>query len=352
MTSCYLRGWCKSWSVGCYSGWSLLCGAVPQIKRIGGFQKATRDVSVWLLALTTCLKILCSCRQSEEKAVTHTEVTESHGLTPGSLPVYEEIDDVKGSFSYTQNVLYGTRSTTSRLTSEPVPKLPTSRLTSDPIPKVPSVESCNQNAQNYELIQTADYERMDGTYSVQQCAAYGVSMDKSDDSTMCHDPTMSCDSNVSHDSNQSRDSNTSCDSNSSNRNFDRSCDSNRSCNGSKSSLNSKRSHDSVRSHNSNWSRYTNMSHDSNRLHDSNSSKPHNSERPHGSKSSLDSNESCDSNRSHNFNRSHNSNWSTQDSNTGWIDHTILTVWLQCDNSCESNDCVVTQWQLQHNILYI
>lgn len=79
---------------------------------------------------------------------------EAHGLPVTSSLVYEEIGDVKSSFSYSKNVLYGLSTTkvTTRLISDPIPEVPTgatskltsdptgvaSKITSDPVPEVPT----------------------------------------------------------------------------------------------------------------------------------------------------------------------------------------------------------------------
>ena len=104
--------------------------------------------------------------------------------------MYEEIGDIKSSFTYTQNVLYGhsTTGTVHTLTSDPVPAVPTSLASS---------ESHNQDAKihNYELIETTGYQSIDGAYKVQLCSAYGIASlaDMSCDSTRSHDTSRPCD---------------------------------------------------------------------------------------------------------------------------------------------------------------
>ena len=75
--------------------------------------------------------------------------------------LYEEIGDVKSSFSYTQNVLYGchTAPTASMQTSVPVLS-----------------ESHDEVVQthDYELVKTIEYQGIGNAYAIQQCSAYGV----------------------------------------------------------------------------------------------------------------------------------------------------------------------------------
>ena len=135
--------------------------------------------------------VLCmSCRSSEGKAEAHVEKSgkvEPIGLAAVSPLVYEEIGDVKSSFTYTQNVLYGVSSTGA-----------TRRLTSDPVPEVPIATGIEPHDRcveihNYELIQTAEYQSIDDAYKLKQCSAYGVA-------SSSHDTTRSRDlSSRSHD---------------------------------------------------------------------------------------------------------------------------------------------------------
>ena len=109
-----------------------------------------------------------SCRTSEEPHIEPSRKEEAIGLAVKSSIVYEEIGDVKTSFAYTQNVLYGLSpaGVTHRLTSDPVPQVPTGVEPPEP--------HTGGETHNYELIQTAEYQSINNAYRVQQCSAYGV----------------------------------------------------------------------------------------------------------------------------------------------------------------------------------
>ena len=81
-----------------------------------------------------------------------------HGLNEETTAVvYEEIGDVKSSFRYTQNVLYG--------------------FSANPPTFSPVHESCPASesyAQHYELIETSEYQTINDPYKVQKCSAYGI----------------------------------------------------------------------------------------------------------------------------------------------------------------------------------
>ena len=98
--------------------------------------------------------------------------------------MYEEIGDVKSSFTYTQNAIYQ-RSTTVH------------RLASDPVPEVPTGVEQPESHDDYELMQTAEYHSMEKAYKVKQCSAYGIAS-----STI-----RSCELNWSHDPSKSQDTN-------------------------------------------------------------------------------------------------------------------------------------------------
>lgn len=134
---------------------------------------------------------------------------EASGSAIRTSILYEEIGDVKSSFTYTQNVLYGLSTTGA-----------TSRLTSDPIPEAPAgvavTESHNQEDQthNYELIKAAEYQSIDDAYRIRHCEAYGVtsSVDRSCDPIRSGDPNILSDPTRSYDPERSYyDSNKSCD---------------------------------------------------------------------------------------------------------------------------------------------
>ena len=106
--------------------------------------------------------------------------------------MYEEIGDVKSSFTYTQNAIYQESST------EPVV---VHRLTSDPVPEVPTgIEPSESHDQatktdDYELMQVGEYYSMEKAYKVKQCSAYGIvsSRNRSCELSRSHDPSKSHD---------------------------------------------------------------------------------------------------------------------------------------------------------------
>ena len=106
--------------------------------------------------------------------------------------MYEEIGDVKSSFTYTQNAIYQESAT------EPVV---VHRLTSDPVPEVPTgIEPSESHDQatktdDYELMQVGEYYSMEKAYKVKQCSAYGIasSRNRSCELSRSHDPSKSHD---------------------------------------------------------------------------------------------------------------------------------------------------------------
>ena len=119
------------------------------------------------------------------------------GRAVGSSLIYDEIRDTESSFRNEVPTV-----PTSRMTCDAVLKKHTnmtSRLTSDSVSEMPTgaeaLKSHDQETNYYELIETAEYQSMDGAYKVQQCVAYGTasSVIKS------HDPPgQSCDLSRSH----------------------------------------------------------------------------------------------------------------------------------------------------------
>ena len=143
-----------------------------------------------------------SCRISEEKTESHVGLSsrvETIDLTVRGSLIYEEIDDAKSSFTYTQNILYGHSTTrvTHGLTSDPVPEVPTGI---DP-------SKLHDKDHNYEPV---EYQSIDNAYKVQQCSAYGVAssvgvscdLERSQDPSRPCKPSRSCDRGMLHGPNE------------------------------------------------------------------------------------------------------------------------------------------------------